>query len=537
MAETTEEIRKLGKWLGVANRVGSALTYWILTDAAKIIARSMVQHVTAQECLNENIKQSLDIFQRKMDKRLDEANFVIDNAFESSNILQDDDLHDDPAYGDGSQTPSDVEYRMDMKPPDRLDEDDIQSDAYDKYIGAEISVNFGTEGRKRATVKEQARDFEGNFVGRNHKNPLLDTSKYIIEYDDGTSDRMFANSIAENIYSQVDDEGRHFVLLKDIVDHRALADAITIQEGFMTMPNGQKVPKQTTKGWELLVEWKDGSTSWIPLKDIKDTNPVEVAEYAIANKIDQEPAFAWWVKFVMRKRERIISKLQKKYWRTEYKFGVEQPAMKQFFSLCALLCMIVTYGDTDNAYQQSPPPTKQCYMAVNEAYVSWYLKRHGIDIDPSLYAIPVTGAIQGHPEAGQLWQDFIVSFLTGPTLKFTTTAHERNLYCGTFCNEQILVCRQVDDFAIGSTTTTTAEALIQVINSHAITSSNGIGVPTVFGISSWYNGLDVHQMRSYIKLSCDTYIQHLLSTHGWETPSSASTDHHDLVPLHPDVAA
>jgi hypothetical protein len=212
-----------------------------------------------------------------------------------------------------------------------------------------------------------------------------------------------------------------------------------------------------------------------------------------------------------------------------YASCVEQPAMKLFFSLCALLCMIVTYGDTDNAYQQSPPPTKQCYMAVDEAYVSWYLKRHGIDINPSLYAIPVTGAIQGHPEAGRLWQDFIVSFLTDPTLKFTTTCHERNLYCGTFRNEQILVCRQVDDFAIGSTTTATAEALIQVIKSHAITSSNGIGVPTVFAISSRYNGLDVHQTRSYIKLSCDTYIQRLLSTHGWETPSSASTNRHDLV--------
>lgn len=89
--------------------------------------------------------------------------------------------------------------------------------------------------------------------------------------------------------------------------------------------NGRKLPKRTTKGWELLVEWKDGNTSWIPLKDIKETNPVKVAEYAIANKIDHEPAFAWWVQTVMKKRERIISKLQKKYWRTEYKFGVRIP--------------------------------------------------------------------------------------------------------------------------------------------------------------------------------------------------------------------
>jgi hypothetical protein len=79
MAETTEEIRKLGKWLGVANRVGSALTYWIITEAAKVIARSTVQHVTAQECLNDNIKQSMDIFQQKLEERLDESNFVIEN--------------------------------------------------------------------------------------------------------------------------------------------------------------------------------------------------------------------------------------------------------------------------------------------------------------------------------------------------------------------------------------------------------------------------------------------------------------------------
>jgi hypothetical protein len=192
---------------------------------------------------------------------------------------------------------------MDTKPPDRPDEDDIQSDVYDKYIGAEVSVDFGMERKRRATVKARARDFEGNLVGRSNQNPLLDTSEYKIEYDDGTSDRMFANTIAENIYTQVDSEGRHFVLLNEIVDHRSTSEAVQLQDGFIVMPNGRK----------------------IPLKDIKDTNPVEVAEYAIANKIDHEPAFAWWIKTVMRKTERIISKLQKKYWRTEYKFGVRIP--------------------------------------------------------------------------------------------------------------------------------------------------------------------------------------------------------------------
>ena len=51
------------------------------------------------------------------------------------------------------------------------------------------------------------------------------------------------------------------------------------------------VHRRTTKGWQLLVQWKDGSTSWTPLKDLKESNPVEVAEYAVANKIADEPAF------------------------------------------------------------------------------------------------------------------------------------------------------------------------------------------------------------------------------------------------------
>jgi hypothetical protein len=251
-------------------------------------------------------------FHECITERLDDAGFLIENVFESKNVLHDEDLVDDPAYGDGTNTPTDEEYRMDTKPPERLDEDDIQSDAYDKYIGAELAVDFGTEGKRRATVKERVRDFEGNFVGHSNENPYLDTSEYIIEYEDGTSDRMFANAIAENIYTQVDQEGRHFVLLKEISDHRKSDEAIPIKDGFVIV-NGQRKPKKTTKGWELLVEWKDGAVSWVPLKEIKESNPVEVAEYAIANKIDNEPAFAWWVKTVMKKRERIVSKLRKKY--------------------------------------------------------------------------------------------------------------------------------------------------------------------------------------------------------------------------------
>eukprot|EP00980_Cylindrotheca_fusiformis_P025880 scaffold14789_cov72-Cylindrotheca_fusiformis.AAC.2 len=52
---------------------------------------------------------------------------------------------------------------------------------------------------------------------------------------------------------------------------------------------------------------------------------VEVAEYAVANKIEEEPAFKWWVPYVLKKRNRILSKVKSKYWRTTHKFGIELP--------------------------------------------------------------------------------------------------------------------------------------------------------------------------------------------------------------------
>ena len=61
------------------------------------------------------------------------------------------------------------------------------------------------------------------------------------------------------------------------------------------------------------------------LKHVKEANPVELAEYAVAAKIDDEPAFAWWVPYVLKKRERIISKAKAKYWRTTHKYGVRLP--------------------------------------------------------------------------------------------------------------------------------------------------------------------------------------------------------------------
>jgi hypothetical protein len=49
---------------------------------------------------------------------------------------------------------------------------------------------------------------------------------------DGTTDEFYANIIAENLFSQVDSEGKQYVLMKEICDHRRDDMAVPASEGW-----------------------------------------------------------------------------------------------------------------------------------------------------------------------------------------------------------------------------------------------------------------------------------------------------------------
>ena len=81
--------------------------------------------------------------------------------------------------------------------------------------------------------------------------------------------------------------------MDEIIGHRSNEHAIKQQDAFIITKTGTKRRKETTKGWELLIRWKDGGTDWVALKDVKESYPVQVAEYTVLARISEEPAFAW----------------------------------------------------------------------------------------------------------------------------------------------------------------------------------------------------------------------------------------------------
>jgi hypothetical protein len=130
--------------------------------------------------------------------------------------------------------------------------------------------------------------------------------------------------IAENMFAQFDNEGNQYLLLAGIVDHRKDNSAVEKKDMYFKQGSNQQLRK-TSKGWSFCVEWKDGSTSWERLADLKESNPVEIADYVVTHGLDSEPAFAWWVPFTLKRRNRIMAAVHKRYHKRTHKFGIEIP--------------------------------------------------------------------------------------------------------------------------------------------------------------------------------------------------------------------
>ena len=58
---------------------------------------------------------------------------------------------------------------------------------------------------------------------------------------------------------------------------------------------------------------------------MKESNLVEVAEYATVMDIQDEPAFAWWVPYTFRKRNRSASVVAKRVKQTSHTHGIKIP--------------------------------------------------------------------------------------------------------------------------------------------------------------------------------------------------------------------
>ena len=126
-------------------------------------------------------------------------------------------------------------------------------------------------------VAKRLKDANGLPIDTANSNPILDTPLYEVEYQDGYKASFTAKKIAYNIFAQVDEEGNRHVIFDEIIDHRSDGNEVNHQDAFIATSYGTKRRTDTTIGWEIIVKWKDGSTAWVALKDMKESLPAQVA--------------------------------------------------------------------------------------------------------------------------------------------------------------------------------------------------------------------------------------------------------------------
>ena len=283
------------------------MCYYILTREGKVISESTVQHVTMEDMRSHDIQEKLKAFDKEVNEKLSDENCMIETK-DGENTIQDpthtlrhlaqiaNDGSNLTGTGDSPELEADYQRNID----DNLKaNDEAEFDQLDNLIGATVKLDR-PDGPVYGKVTKRCRDDKGEGIGTASKNVLLDTREYDVELSDGTYEKFQANTIAENIFAQTDDEGRESLLLDEIYGHRKDGNAIPRSKGMNLDKYGMEKKKITTAGWHIKVKWTDGSTDELPLSVVKESNPIQLAEYAVAAGITDEPAFAWWVPHALR---------------------------------------------------------------------------------------------------------------------------------------------------------------------------------------------------------------------------------------------
>lgn len=305
------ERKHLGRYLGPSFDVGDVLCARILPASARPISRTSVFPLSVEEENSQAVNEMKAKFTTTLEQKLKDRALPLDES-----EVPDDERTPEMEY----YVPTETE---DKETPEVKEADEYDYETYNRYITTRVLLPQG-DSMSYGTVKSRKRDPDGNLVGRSNANPLLDTALYEVEFDSGEVEAYHANQIAEAVYAEVDDAGKTSYVLKEILDYKKESFAVPASEAFV-VHNNRTYPKRTTRGWKLCVLWNDGSTTWEKLKDLKESHPLQLAEFAVARQIAEEPAFSWWVDYVLKKRNKIIKAMAKRYFRVTQKYGIELP--------------------------------------------------------------------------------------------------------------------------------------------------------------------------------------------------------------------
>lgn len=231
----------LGRVLGPADHAGTEMSQWVLTAGGQVLPIQTLRRLTPAEMATPEIKRRQYDFDRFIKKRFGDRFKTkhVPEGEEKQVRFKDDSHPDDVIY----QAHEDL-YTWETE--ETADTDDVPN--YDEYINAEVLLPKDGEHMQAAKVVGRAKDIQGNHMGKHDSNPILNTTVYDVMFPDGSVQQYAANTIAENIYSQVDVDRHRFQLMDHIMDHRTDGTVVSKEDAHFVDTKGKKQRRLTTKG-------------------------------------------------------------------------------------------------------------------------------------------------------------------------------------------------------------------------------------------------------------------------------------------------
>ena len=128
---------KLGRWLGVAHKVGGLLSYWVLTINCTVIARTTVQRVTSLEMQATHMKERTQAFDKATKVKIkDSEHIILEGSKTQPYDWNDHPFDEDPDF---TEEFHEVISNNELKEAD----DSFTPDVYDSYLNMELAIPQG----------------------------------------------------------------------------------------------------------------------------------------------------------------------------------------------------------------------------------------------------------------------------------------------------------------------------------------------------------------------------------------------------------
>ena len=233
--DETLKVKKIGRWLGVAESVGPVMTFWILPISCIPIPRSSVILIPPNEFTNKTIQSLMTAYTDTVQNKIgNHTKYVVPAAskFEHTPLLQPD-IVPDKWEGDATMLP--FEPTSEESAMEQLDE----------YIGSQIPLTT-KQGPALVKVISRKRHSDGSLIGSRHDQPQLDSRIYNVKFPDGHYEQYSANVLHESLSTNLDDQGYDKGHIKEICGYR-FDNTLPQDKAYIYSKNGNKTPVFTTK--------------------------------------------------------------------------------------------------------------------------------------------------------------------------------------------------------------------------------------------------------------------------------------------------